>query len=370
MEKVDIVIIGAGVVGLAIARELSSKHRAEIVLLEKHPYFGAETSSRNSEVIHAGMYYPADSLKAKFCVRGNRQLYEICEKYRIPYRKSGKLIVASSDEELVEVEALYRQGNLNGVPNLVMLNAKQIEALEPEVRARNALLSPETGSIDVHRLMQFYETQALTNGVLIAYQNTVTGIEKLANGYKISVADETGANFDILSQVVINSAGLNADKIAALVGIDIDEYHYRLHYCKGEYFNVANRHIGKIQHLIYPVPTAYSLGIHTRLRLDGTLSLGPNAYYVDEINYEVDPGHQVEFYDSVKDFLPYIQYADLTPEMAGIRPKLQGPGEKFRDFVISEERDKGLPGFVNLIGIDSPGLTSAPAIAEYVANLL
>ena len=370
MDKVDIVIIGAGVVGLAIARELSAKLQAEIVLLEKHPYFGAETSSRNSEVIHGGMYYPTDSLKAQFCVRGNRQLYEICQKYRIPYRKTGKLIVASTAEELAKVEALHQQGNLNGVPNLVMLSEKQIREIEPEVRAKNALYSPETGLIDVHRLMQFYESQVLSNGVLIAYQNTVTGIEKQSDGYRITVSDATGADWDILSQVVINSAGLNADKIAALVGINIDENHYRLHYCKGEYFNVSNRHQGKIQHLIYPVPTDYSLGIHARLRLDGTLSLGPNAIYVDEINYEVDPGHRADFYNSVKDILPYIKYEDLTPEMAGIRAKLQGHGERFRDFVIREESDKGLPGFINLIGIDSPGLTSAPAIAEYVASLL
>jgi len=370
MEKVDVIIIGAGVVGLAIASELSRTRAAEIVLLEKYPYFGAETSSRNSEVIHAGMYYPADTLKARFCVRGNRLLYELCAKNRIPFCKTGKLIVASAADEIAEVGRLYRQGNANGVPGLVMLNAHQIGELEPEVRAKEALFSPETGLIDAHRLMQFYETQATTNGAMIAYQNEVTGLEKQADGYKVTVRDETGGTFDILSSVVINSAGLNSDKVAGLVGIDIARHPYRLHYCKGEYFNVANRHAGKIKHLVYPVPTAYSLGIHTRLRLDGTMALGPNAIYIDEINYEVAPEHQTEFHASVKNFLPYIEYDDLTPEMAGIRPKLQGPGEKFRDFVISEESDKGFPGLINLIGIDSPGLTAAPAIAEYIAGLL
>lgn len=370
MERVDVIIIGAGVVGLAIASELSRTRAAEIVLLEKYPYFGAETSSRNSEVIHAGMYYPGDSLKAQFCVRGNHLLYELCEKNRIPYRKCGKLIVASTAEEMGKVEELYRQGNINGVAGLVMLNTQQINALEPEVRAKDALYSPETGLIDAHRLMQFYETQAASNGVMIAYQNEVTGLEKQADAYKVTIRDETGGTFDILSGVVINSAGLNSDKVAEMAGIDPARHQYRLHYCKGEYFNVANRHTGRIRHLVYPVPTEYSLGIHTRLRLDGTLALGPSASYLNEINYEVDPELQSEFYNSVKDFLPYIQYDDLTPEMAGIRPKLQGPGEKFRDFVISEESVKGFPGLINLIGIDSPGLTSAPAIAEYVTGLL
>jgi len=370
MDKVDVVIIGAGVVGLAIAGELSRTRPGEIVLLEKYPYFGAETSSRNSEVIHAGMYYPTDTLKARLCVRGNRLLYELCEKNRIPHRKCGKLIVASTAEELVRVERLHQQGKINGVPGLAMLDARQINAMEPEIRAQNALFSPETGLIDAHRLMQYFETQATANNVMIAYQNEVTGLEKQAGGYKITVRDESGGTFEILSEVVINSAGLSSDKVAAMVGIDIRKQQYRLHYCKGEYFNVANRHSGKVQRLIYPVPTAYSLGIHTRLRLDGTLALGPNASYINEINYEVDPELQAEFYNSVRNFLPFIEYDDLTPDMAGIRSKLQGPGEEFRDFVISEESEKGFPGLINLIGIDSPGLTSAPAIAEYVAGLL
>jgi len=370
MEQVEIVIIGAGIVGLAIAREISVKISSPIVLLEQHPYFGAETSSRNSEVVHAGMYYPTNTLKARFCVRGNRLLYELCESNRIPYRKTGKLIVALTAEEIAEVEALYQQGIANGVPGLSMLNARQINGLEPNVRAKCALLSLETGLIDTHQLMQFYETQATANGVLTAYQNKVVSLRKRSDGYQVTVADEAGRTFDLISQIVINSAGLNSDKIAALVGLDIDRYQYRIYYCKGEYFNVTNRHTGKIKHLIYPVPTSYSLGIHTRLRLDGTLALGPNAIYIDEVNYEVDPGNREMFYDSVKDFLPFIEYEDLTPEMVGIRSKLQGPGQDFRDFVINEESDKGFPGLIDLIGIDSPGLTSAPAIAEYIAGLV
>jgi len=370
MEQVDIVIIGAGVVGLAIAREISGKNQSQIVLLERHPYFGAETSSRNSEVIHAGMYYPTDTMKAHFCVRGNRRLYELCAEHRIPCRKTGKLIVASTADEDAKVEALFQQGIANGVEGLTRLNARQIKDLEPNIRADFALFSPETGLIDAHRLMQFFETQAEANGVLIAYQHTVSGLEKQADGYKITAIDPAGEALEISSKIVINCAGLDADKVTALAGFDLEQNQYRQHYCKGEYFNVSNRHAGKINHLVYPVPTAYSLGIHTRLRLDGTLALGPNAYYVDEINYEVDNAHQDEFYTSVKDFLPYIELNDLSPEMAGIRAKLQGPGENVRDFVIREESDNGFPGLINLIGIDSPGLTSAPAIAEYVAGLL
>jgi L-2-hydroxyglutarate oxidase LhgO len=259
MEKVDVVIIGAGVVGLAIAYELSRKRQVDMVLLEKHPYCGAETSSRNSEVIHAGMYYPGGTLKARFCVQGNRQLYELCEKQRIPYRKCGKIIVASNAEEMKKVDELFQQGKANGAPGLTMLDARQIQAMEPEVRAREALFSPETGLIDAHRLIQYYETQAQANGVLIAYNSEVVGLEKLSDGYRITVSDESGGSYDLQGALVINCAGLYADKVAALAGIDIAQYQYRIHFCKGEYFNVSNRHAGKFQRLVYPVPTAYSL---------------------------------------------------------------------------------------------------------------
>jgi len=369
LEQVDIVVIGAGVVGLAIAERLSAARRGEIVLAEQHPLFGEETSSRNSEVIHAGMYYPTDSLKARLCVRGNHLLYQLCEQYQIPHRKCGKLIVGTHPEEIQHIEELYRQGLANGVPGLELIDQSRIHQLEPEVTAQVALYSPATGLLDAHQLMRFYEMQAEAHGVTIAYNSRVVAIARESAGYKLTIATPYDEEFDIGTKVVINAAGLHADKIATLAGIDPDHHNYRLHPCKGEYFNVANRHAGRLSHLIYPTPTAISLGIHTRLRLDGTLALGPNAFYVTELTYDVNPAHAPAFWESVHPFLPFIEPGDLSPEMAGIRAKLQGPGDKFRDFVIREESDRGLPGFINLIGIDSPGLTSAPAIAEMVTEL-
>lgn len=370
MEEVDIVIIGAGVVGLAVARQLALAGNSTIVLLERNETFGAETSSRNSEVIHAGMYYPENSYKARLCVRGNRLLYELCEQNGLPYHACGKLIVGNSNEEIKNIEQLYHQGQVNGVPGLELLEKEQIRALEPLVNARLALYSPTTGLVDVHQLMRFLELQAESNGVLVAYRSEVIGIEPLPTGYQIIIRDANGDLIDLFSPVVVNAAGLQADHLAELAGIDLDQAHYRQHYCKGEYFNVANRHSGKIAHLIYPTPTSISLGIHTRLRLDGTLALGPNAFYVSEIDYQVDESHRDAFWASVVDFLPFIEIQDLTPEMAGIRPKLQREGEGFRDFVIQEESARNLPGWINLIGIESPGLTAALAIAEVVAEIV
>lgn len=370
MEQVDVIIIGAGVVGLAIAHRLSESQRGEIVVLEQHPHFGEETSSRNSEVIHAGMYYPDDTLKARLCVRGNRLLYELCERYGIPHRAVGKLIVANTPAEVSNVENLWAQGQRNGVPQIEIIETDQIHHLEPKVNARLALYSPTTGLVDAHQLMRFYEAQAESNGVIFAYRSRVVGIDSLPNSYRVWITAENEEQFEIESRLVINAAGLGADKIASLVGIDIDSCGYRQHPCKGEYFSVANRHAGKIQHLIYPTPTAISLGIHTRLRLDGTLALGPNAFYVDDLNYDVNPDHKMDFFNSVREFLPFIEESDLTPEMAGIRAKLQAPGEKFRDFVIQEEKARGLRGFINLLGIESPGLTASAAIAEYVDALV
>lgn len=370
MEEVDLVIIGAGVVGLAIARHLSRSGGRNIVVLERHATFGEETSSRNSEVIHAGMYYPADSLKARLCVRGNVLMYEFCRDYDILHRACGKLIVGNTDEELQNVTELYQQGKTNGVPLLELIEKARIQQLEPLINARLALYSQTTGLVDVHQLMRACEIQAENSGVLFAYHHRVTAIERLNSGYKIEVLSADGDRLELYSPIIINAAGLEADQIAALAGIDIDQADYRQHYCKGEYFNVSNRHAGKISHLVYPTPTAISLGIHTRLRLDGTLALGPNAFYVAEIDYTVDETHKLDFWNSVCDFLPFITIEDLTPEMAGIRPKLQAEGEGFRDFVIQEESKRGLPGLINLIGIDSPGLTAAFAIAEYVSAMI
>lgn len=365
MEEVEITIIGAGVVGLAIAAELAKDR--EVYVLEKNETFGQETSSRNSEVIHAGIYYPPGSLKAKLCVEGNETLYELCERYRIGYQKIGKLIVATEDEEIEELERLLENGRKNGV-SLEFLSRDEVKKLEPNVNALTAIFSPETGIIDSYGLMRCFVGKARYSGAEIVYRAKVIGIEKLANKYKVAVED-SGGGFSFLTSVLINSAGLGSDRIAELAGIDVVKADYELHYCKGEYFSCRQ---GLTQRLVYPVPKPDegSLGIHITPALQGRTRLGPNAFYVEEIDYKVDEKRKQEFYDSVKMILPSIEYNDLEPEFAGIRPKLQGPGEDFRDFVIRHEHDKGLQGFINLIGIESPGLTASPAIAKYVGGMV
>jgi len=368
--EVVITIIGAGVIGLAVAAQVSGKDKA-VYILEQNETFGKETSSRNSEVIHAGIYYPEDSLKAETCVAGNAQLYELCQRYGIGYRKTGKLIVATEDEGVGKLETLLDQGRRNGAKGLTMLSPEEIKELEPNVEAIAAIFSPSSGIIDSHALMKYFLNRAKEKGAEIAYKSKVIGIERLSDGYEVMVENSSGP-FTFKTEVLINCAGLSSDRIAQLGGIDINKAGYKLFYCKGEYFSVGNRKNRLIKRLIYPVPepSTGGMGIHASLDLEGRMRLGPNARYVNEIDYKVDESQKGLFYRSVKAFLPFIEDDDLEPEMAGIRPKLQGPGEDFRDFVMRHEQDKGLPGFINLIGIESPGLTSAPAIAKHVEGIV
>lgn len=374
MDKVAVVIVGAGAVGLAIARYLSRSgsrfQGSDIVLLERHDAFGRETSSRNSEVIHAGFYYPPGSLKAKLCVPGNRLMYEFCAANAVPHKRIGKLVVARDDREEEKIGELFDQGRACGVPGLELVNREKLRELEPAITGCNALFSPSTGIFDSHTFMKTMERQSIANGVTVAYHCAVCGISRTPQGYVVTVADADRSETTLCADRVINAAGLSADTVASLAGIDIDGAGYRLRYCKGEYFAVASRHRGKMTHLVYPAPTAISLGIHGVLGLDGSIRLGPNAFYTDSIDYTVDESHAREFYENAKSLFPFLESKDLSPDMAGIRPKLQKPGEKFRDFVIRDEADKGLPGFINLVGIESPGLTSALAIGEYVEKLL
>ena len=369
MEKVDIVIIGAGVVGLAVAEILSRRERS-IVLVEKYDSFGNEASSRNSEVIHAGLYYPSDSLKAKFCLRGNRMLYDLCEQYGIPCRKTGKMVVGNLDEELEKVNSVYEQAKENGVLNLQLINESKIAKMEPNIVAKLGLFSPDTGIIDSHRLMQFYESQAESNDVTIAYMCEVISLCRENDDYTIGIKDSDGESFSLKSDIVINCAGISSDRVASMVGIDVKSAEYKIYMCKGEYYSVSNRHAGKIKRLIYPVPDEVSLGAHIVMKLDGSISLGPSADYINTIDYDVDEKYKSEFFSNARSFLPFLEIDDLLPDMAGIRAKLQSEDGDFRDFVIKEESSKGFPGFINLIGIDSPGLTSTPAVAEYVDKIV
>ncbi|MBN2462189.1 MAG: NAD(P)/FAD-dependent oxidoreductase [Dehalococcoidia bacterium] len=366
----DITIIGAGIIGLAIAAQVAEDDR-DIYVLEKNEIFGQETSSRHSGVIHSGIYYPEGSIKAKMCVAGNQMLYELCAKYCIGHRRIGKLIVAVCEEEIDELEILLEQGQRNGAEGLKILSRREMKELEPNVEGVAAILSPSTGIIDSHALMKYFIAKAEGQGVQIIYQTRVVGIEKVSGGYKVTVRDRTG-EFQFTTMILINCAGLYSDRVAELAGINIAKAAYKLHYCKGEYFSVARGKNGLVQKLIFPLPPpgVAGLGIHVTIDLEGVMRLGPSIHYVDSIDYAIGNQHKQLFYDSVRKFLPFIQYDDLEPEMAGIRPKLQGPGEEIKDFVIRDEGDKGLPGFINLIGIESPGLTASPAIAQFVGSLV
>jgi len=368
LTEIDVAIIGAGVIGLATANEIAQRKKG-VFVLEKNHTFGLETSSRNSEVIHAGIYYPEDSLKAKLCVEGKSLLYKLCDKYNIAYKKTGKIIVAADENEISGLEELYEQGRKNGVDDLVLLSRTELKKLEPSIEARAGLLSPSSGILDSYTLLKFLYSQAREKGAEFVFGTEVVGIERMGAKYRVEIRDREGiAAF--ISRVVINAAGLNSDRIAQLAGIDVAKAGYKLHYCKGEYFSLSSKYRNVVNRLIYPTPEQAGHGIHVTLRLDGGVRLGPNARYVEAIDYGVDETQKKAFYNSVKRFLPHVELEDLAPEFAGIRPKLQGPGEAFQDFVIAHEEKTGLPGLINLIGIESPGLTASLAIARYVGRMV
>jgi len=365
-QHFDITIIGAGVIGLAVAEELSRRFK-DVLLLEKNDSHGQETSSRNSEVIHAGIYYPERSLKASLCVEGRKLLYEACEKRDIPFRRTGKLIVATKPEEEGVLEALLGKAQLNGVDDLLLLSGRVVHSLEPEVIASAGLLSPSTGIIDSHRLMRSLLVGAEESGATIVFRSCVTAARFDGIRYDLEV---NGGEYRVSTRVVINSAGLQSDRVAALAGIDIDREGYRLKLCKGSYFSASPP--PRIRHLVYPVPTPKheGLGVHATIDLGGRVRFGPDVEYVDGIDYRADEGKRDAFHESILTYLPFLAKESLSPDMCGIRPKLQGPGEDVRDFVISEENRLGLPGWVNLVGIESPGLTACMAIAKRVSNLV
>lgn len=368
MEKTEITVIGAGVIGLAVAAALSVKYR-DIFLIERHDSFGRETSSRNSEVIHAGIYYPKGSLKRRACVEGNGLLYEYCIANNIPHKKTGKLIVAVKKEELPDLEALFKRGKENGVPGLELISAEEAKKLEPNVSAEAAIWSPSTGIVDTHSLMRDLERKFKARGGTLTYNTEVTRIEKAVGGYKATVKDTDGEALELHTRILVNSAGLDSGNIAAMAGLDREEYTIKP--CKGDYFRVSAAKARMISHLVYPVPKkkGAGLGIHATPDLGGGVRLGPDEEYVGRIDYKVDASKAKRFCDSARTFWPALEASDLSPDTSGIRPKLQGPGEDFRDFVVKEESEKGFPGLIDLIGIESPGLTGCLSIAGIVSGL-
>jgi L-2-hydroxyglutarate oxidase LhgO len=368
LAEIDAAIIGAGVIGLATAGEIAQRKK-EVFVLEKNHSFGLETSSRHSEVIHAGIYYPEDSLKTRLCVEGKSLLYELCDRHDIAHKKLGKIIVATSENETAQIGKLYEQGRRNGVEDLMLLSQTELKKLEPNVEARAGLLSPSSGILDSHTLLKFLYSQAREKGAEFVFGTEVVGIERMGAKYRVEIRDREGISA-LISRVVINAAGLNSDRIAQLAGVDIAKAGYKLHYCKGEYFSLSSKYRNVVNRLIYPTPEQAGHGIHVTVGLDGRVRLGPNARYVEAIDYGVDGTQKEAFYNSVQRFLPHVELEDLAPEFAGIRPKLQGPSETFQDFVIAHEEKTGFPGLINLIGIESPGLTASPAIARYVGKMV
>ncbi len=366
MERCDAVVIGAGAVGLAAALELSKRYK-NIVVFETEDSFGRHTSSRNSETVHSGIYYPHGSLKAELSLRGNGLLYNFMRDNDVSFNNCGKYIIASSKDEIPEIERLYNNGIKNGVPGVRIAQGNEIEEREPQVKALAGVYVPTAGIMNSYELMKRLETLAKENGVLFAYRTCVTGIDRKNGIYEI----RTGDGYAVSADIVVNCAGLFSDKVASLAGIDIESSGYSLSFCKGEYYKSDN--VKSMNMLIYPVPSSdgRSLGIHNRLFTDGTVVFGPNAYYMKQniADYSINDCSKHEFLYSLSLFMkPDI--TDIYPYDCGIRPKLQREGEKFRDFVIKNEDNAGLKNFINLIGIESPGLTSCLAIAEYISKII
>jgi L-2-hydroxyglutarate oxidase LhgO len=369
MADTPLTIVGAGVVGLAVAARLAERF-PEPVILERRERHGSETSSRNSEVIHGGMYYPAGSLKARHCVRGRHLLYELCERVGVDHRRTGKLIVAMRPEEEPELARLLDLGVRNGV-ELALVGRAACREMEPAVPAVAGLNSPTTGIVSAHGLMDALLQQARGKGALLQPRAELVGIERRDADYRLEIRTPEGVE-TLTSERVVNAAGLESDRVAALAGIDVAAAGYRLHWWKGSYFAVSGSKARVVSRLVYPVPDHVSLGVHAVIGLEGRLRFGPDAELIPgrQFDYAVAEQKRDAFARAIQKLVPTIGAEDLSPDMAGIRAKLQGPGEGFRDFVIAEESGRGLPGFVNLIGIDSPGLTSSLSIAEEVDRLL
>jgi len=368
--KTKITIIGAGVVGLAIASRLSEQY-SDIFLIEQHSAFGREASSRNSEVIHASIYYPQNSLKGELCLGGNRMMYDLCSREGIPHCNCTKLIVATNEDETLKLPEILNTAQNNGALDVRLIDRGEIQKIEPKVNALAAIYCPSSGIVDSHKLMQYFERKAISSGVNVVYNHRVIGIEKLTEGYNLIIKDLMGEEFHLGTQIIINSAGLGSGQIAEYAGIDIDKYNYRIHYHKGVYFRVLHQLDKYPKALIYPIPPEEgSVGIHTTPDLYGGMRLGPHFFWDNEINYDVDDKYHDLFYHSAKKFLPFLKSEDLAPDMAGIMASIQKHGEGMKDFVIRDEADKGLAGLINLIGIESPGITASPSIAEYVSKLV
>lgn len=370
MDRVDVTIVGAGVVGLSVAASVAREGLA-VLLLERHESFGRESSSRNSKVIHASIYYPKDSLKGRLCLKGNEMMYDLCRRHGIPHRNTGKLIVAVTGEEAARLPSLLEVARDSGAVGVRIVGPDEIAALEPHATAVAALHCPTSGVVDSHALMQHFLATALRGGADVLYGAEVCSVRKDAGGYEVGVREKSGAPSSLGTRLLVNCAGLESGNVAALAGIDQDGALYRIHYRKGVYFRVARGLERLPSMLVYPVPPSdATVGIHTCPDLGGGMRLGPYDTWSETADYTVDECLRDHFYEACKPFLPTLGRGDIQPDMAGIQAKRFGPGEPSRDFVIRDEADRGLPGLINLIGIESPGLTASPAIGKMVAGMV
>jgi len=373
MDSVDCVVIGAGVIGLAIARELALAGR-EVVIIERENLVGSITSARNSEVIHAGIYYPAGSAKARLCVAGRHLLYQYCESHNVPHKRCGKLIVATARSQVQELEAIREKAAANGAGDLRLLTRAEALALEPVLSCEAALLSPSTGIVDSHAYMQSLLGEAEASGASLALKSRMVDAEVLSDGMRLDVAagDSGEERMSLAARIVVNAAGLSAPSVARLIR-GLDPAHIPTPYfAKGNYYSLAGR--APFSRLIYPVPEPGGLGVHLTLDLGGQAKFGPDVEWLDiqgedAVDYTVDPGRSQRFYAAIRRYWPSLADGALTPAYAGVRPKILPPGRD-ADFVIQGPAVHGVPGLLNLYGIESPGLTSSLALArEAVAAL-
>jgi L-2-hydroxyglutarate oxidase LhgO len=363
VEHVDAIVVGAGVVGLAVARELALAGR-EVVILEAEDAIGTHTSSRNSEVIHAGIYYPKGSLKARTCVAGKELLYEYCVAHGVPHQRAGKLIVASDERQIGELEQIQKKAHANGVSDVAWMTRQQALALEPELSCVAALYSPSTGIIDSHALMLAYLGDAEARGAMLGVKSSLIAADAVSGGFVLHIE---GAD-PVKSRVLVNSAGLRAPSVAKR----IEGYRANLapseYYAKGNYYSLNRK--SPFSRLVYPVPEPGGLGVHVTLDLAGQARFGPDVEWVERIDYQVDPKRAERFYAAIRRYWPGLPDGALLPGYAGIRPKTAGPGEPAPDFAVQGPRAHGVPGLVHLYGIESPGLTASLALAAMVLEEL
>ena len=364
MDRVECVVIGAGVVGLAVARRLAQAHR-EVIVLEEAEGIGTVTSSRNSEVIHAGIYYKAGSLMARMCVAGKHALYRYCTDHGVPHRNCGKLIVATMPHEAEKLQSIRAHAEANGVLDMQTLSGEAARALEPALNCDAALLSPSTGIIDSHAYMLALRGDAEAGGAAFAFHTPLIRAKAEAGVIEIEAGGE--APMTLQCDLLVNAAGLSATSVARHIdGMPIDRIP-PAYLAKGNYFSCSKK--APFSHLIYPVPEPGGLGVHLTLDMAGQARFGPDVEWVDSIDYAVDPARSERFYPAIRKYWPTLPDGALMPSYSGIRPKIVPPAVASQDFLIQGPKDHGVEGLINLFGIESPGLTSSLAIADYVGEL-